>query len=127
VRLAYKEFPILGDGSDAAAPRAALAAERRGKYRELHHALMSVQGSVTEESALAAAAASGLEVERLRRDMADPAIAEAIARNRALAAALGINGTPGFVIGGQIVPGAVDRATLEGLIAEVRQGKGVPR
>ena len=67
-----------------------------------------------------AAAAVGLDLERLRRDMADPAIAEAISRNQALAAALGINGTPGFVIADQVVPGAVDRATLEGLIAGAR-------
>ena len=126
VRLVYKEFPILGDGSEAAA-RVALAAERQGKYRELHRALMSVQGSATEESALAAAAAAGLDVERLRRDMDDPAIAGAIARTRALAAALGINGTPGFVVAGQVVPGAVDRATLEGLIADARQGKAATR
>jgi protein-disulfide isomerase len=126
LRLVHKEFPILGDGSEAAA-RVALAAERQGKYRELHRALMSVQGSATEESALAAAAAAGLDVERLRRDMDDPAIAGAIARNRALAAALGINGTPGFVVAGQVVPGAVDRATLEGLIADARQGKAATR
>ncbi len=120
LRLVHKEFPILGDGSEAAS-RIALAAERQGKYRELHQALMSVQGSATEESALAAAAASGLDVERLRRDMGDPAISEAIARNRALAAALGVDGTPGFVLAGQVVPGAIDRATLEGLIAKARQ------
>jgi protein-disulfide isomerase len=120
LRLVHKEFPILGDGSEAAA-RVALAAERQGKYRELHRALMSAPGSATEESALAAAAASGLDVERLRRDMGDPAISEAIARNRALAAALDIDGTPGFVLAGQVVPGAIDRATLEGLIAKARQ------
>ena len=77
--------------------------------------------SVTEQSALDAAAGFGLDMARLRRDMADPAIAAAIARNQALAAELGINGTPGFVIGQEIVPGAVDRATLDGLIAKARE------
>lgn len=121
LRLVYKEFPILGDGS-AAAARVALAAARQnqGKYEALHEALMATNGSVTEASALKSAAAVGLDVERLQRDMADPTIATAIARNQALAAELGINGTPGFVVGAEIVPGAVDRGTLEGLIAKAR-------
>ena len=124
LRLVYKEFPILGDGSTGAA-RVALAAARQdqGKYQELHEALMGTSGSVTEATALKTAAAVGLDVDRLRRDMADPAIAAAIARNQALAAELGINGTPGFVIGEEIVPGAVDRGTLEGLVAKARQTK----
>jgi protein-disulfide isomerase len=116
LRLVYKEFPILGDGS-AAAARVTLAAERQGKYHELHEALMGAAGSVTEQSALDAAAGFGLDMARLQADMADPAIAAAIARNQALAAELGINGTPGFVIGQEIVPGAIDRGTLEGAAA----------
>jgi protein-disulfide isomerase len=119
LRLVYKEFPILGDGS-AAAARVALAAERQGKYHELHGILMGASGSVTEESALSAAEGLGLDMGQLRRDMADPAIAAAIARNQALAAELGINGTPGFVIGEQIAPGAIDRGTLTDLIAKAR-------
>lgn len=124
LRLVYKEFPILGDGS-AGAARVALAAARQdqGKYRELHEALMRTSGSVTEASALEAASAVGLDMDRLRRDIVDPALAAAIARNQALATELGINGTPGFVIGQEIVPGAVDRGTLEGLVAKARQTK----
>ena len=96
---------------------AALTADNQA----LHEALMGTSGSVTEQKALQAAAAVGLDVDRLRQDEADPAIAAAIARNQALAAELGINGTPGFVIGQEIVPGAVDRGTLEGLIAKARE------
>jgi protein-disulfide isomerase len=124
LRLVYKEFPILGPGSEAAA-RAALAAERQGKYQALHDALMQASERVAEEDVLRAAAAVGLDVEQLKRDMADPAIEEAILRNRALAAELGINGTPGFVIADRVLPGAVEKAALEGLIAEARgQAKG---
>ena len=57
----------------------------------------------------------------LKRDVADPAIAEAIARNQALAAALGITGTPGFVAVDRVAPGALDRPALEELIAEARR------
>lgn len=119
LRIVYKEFPILGPGSEAAA-RVALAAARQGKYHELHQALMTVESPVTEEKAIGAADAAGLDLERLKRDLSDPAIAETIARNHALAAALGINGTPGFVIADQLVPGAIDRATMERMIADAR-------
>ena len=121
VRLVYKEFPILGASSDVAA-RSALAAHRQGKYTLLHDALMQLPQPFNDESVLATAATLGLDVERLKRDMADPAIAEAIGRNSELAAALGITGTPGFVIAGQVIPGSVDRPTLEGLIAQARKG-----
>lgn len=122
LRLAYKEFPILGAGSLAAA-KVALAAQRQGKYHELHRALMSATSSVDGDTALQAAKALGLDVDRLKRDMDDPAIAETIARNQALAAELGINGTPGFVVADQVVPGVADRAAFEGLIREARGSK----
>lgn len=122
LRLAYKEFPILGAGSLAAA-KVALAAQRQGKYHELHQALMSATSSVDGDTALQAAKALGLDVDRLKRDMGDPAIAETIARNQALAGALGINGTPSFVVADQVVPGAADRATFEGLISQARGSK----
>lgn len=86
-------------------------AQDQGTAQEQHH---------PEEKSLQAAAAAGLEFERLRRDMSDPAIECTIARNRALAAELTIDGTPAFVVADRVVPGAVDRATLEGLIAEAR-------
>jgi protein-disulfide isomerase len=120
LRLVYKEFPILGPGSEFAA-RAALAAERQNKYGLFHEALMNANEQITEDSVLAIARQVGLDVDRLTRDMADPAIAAAIARNQALANALGITGTPSFVIGDRVVPGAVDRSTLEGLITRARR------
>jgi protein-disulfide isomerase len=122
LRMVFKEFPILGASSELAA-RAALAARRQDKYVPLHDALMRAEQPLTEERILAVAGGVGIDVSRLKRDMADPAIAQAIARNRDLAAALGINGTPGFVIGDQLVPGVVDRTTLEGLIAKARKGR----
>jgi protein-disulfide isomerase len=122
LRVVYKEFPILGPNSSFAA-KAALAAHRQGKYVPFHRALMEVKGTVAESSVLEAAGRIGLDLVRLKADMADRAIQAAIDRNLALARALNINGTPGFVIGEQIVPGAVDLATLERLIREAREKK----
>ena len=120
LRLVYKEFPILGPGSEFAA-RAALAARKQGKYVPFHNALMRATDQVTEQTVIEIAREVGLDTERLEQDMRDPAIDDAIARNLQLANALGITGTPSFVIGDRMVPGAADFRTLQGLIAEVRQ------
>ncbi|MGH6920293.1 MAG: DsbA family protein, partial [Geminicoccaceae bacterium] len=120
LRVVYKEFPILGPGSEFAA-RAALAARKQGKYVPFHNALMRATDQVTEQTVIEIAREVGLDTERLEQDMRDPAIEDAIARNLQLANALGITGTPSFVIGDRMVPGAADFRTLQGLIAEVRQ------
>jgi protein-disulfide isomerase len=119
LRIVYKELPILGPDSEFAA-RAALAARNQGKYGPFHKALMHANQPITENSTLEIARQVGLDIKRLKRDMADPAIEAAIARNARLANALGITGTPGFVIGDRVVPGVLDRATLESLISRAR-------
>jgi protein-disulfide isomerase len=122
LRVVYKEFPILGPNSCFAA-KAALAAHRQGKYVAFHQALMQTKGTVDEARVLGAAAGVGLDVERLKSDMEGPAIQAAIDRNLALARALRIDGTPGFVIGEEIVRGAIDLAAMERLIREARGNK----
>jgi protein-disulfide isomerase len=120
LRVVYKEFPILGPGSTLAA-KAALAAHKQGKYVEFHRALYQVRGAVDEEKAMEVAAAVGLDVERLKRDMEDPGIQASIQKNLALAQALRINGTPAFVIADQILRGATDLSTLQGWIRAARE------
>ena len=122
LRIVFKEFPILGPGSEFAA-RAALASQRQGRYEAFHHALMATKEKVNDESVLAAAAQLGLDVERLKADMQDPSIQIAIDRNMALAAALRINGTPGFIVGDQILRGATELTVLQGMIAQARKQK----
>jgi protein-disulfide isomerase len=120
VRIVYKELPILGPDSLVAA-RAALAAHRQGAYRRFHAALMARRGSYDDAAIGAVATELGLDVTRLRADMNRPEIAEQIDRNRALARDLGIRGTPAFVIGNDVVPGAIDLETLRSLVAKARQ------
>lgn len=118
VRVVYKEFAILGPQSVVAA-RAALAAKRQGKYHEFHVALMSAERA-DENSVAATARALGLDYAQLVKDMGDPAIEEQLERNYRLATAIGINGTPAFVIGDRLVPGAVDEAAMMEIIATER-------
>jgi len=122
LRFVYKEFPILGESSVFAA-KAALAANRRSQdlYEELHNRLLDAKGRLTEESVLAVAADIGLDVARLRKDMEDPAIQTEIDRNKALAQRLGITGTPAFVVGREILPGAQSGPTLRQAIRRVRE------
>ena len=120
LRVVYKEFPILGPNSTFAA-RAALAAQRQGKYVAFHRALYQVRGSVDTNKTMEVAATLGLDVARLKLDMEDPAIQAAINKNLALAQALRINGTPGFVIGDQILRGATDLKTLQAWIRAARE------
>lgn len=121
IRFVYKEWPILGPVSETAA-RAALAAWKQGLYLEFHERLMAFAGELDEGGIFSTAADIGLDVDRLRRDMASAEIDEALQRNMALAESLGINGTPAFVIGDTLVPGAVELADLKALVQEVRDG-----
>ena len=104
VRIVFKEYPILAPSSRLAA-RAALAAARQGKYREMHDRLMRYRGALDEAKIMAIAERTGLDIPRLKADMAAREIEAAIAANLELAGRLGISGTPAFVIGGKMIPG----------------------
>lgn len=121
VRIVYKEFAILGQESVFAA-RAALAAKRQGKYHEMHEALMSAERA-DAEAVVALSQQLGLDRKKLLKDMQDPAITKILERNYQLANALGINGTPAFVIGERMIPGAVDAAGMAEIIAQERAKK----
>jgi protein-disulfide isomerase len=120
LRIVMKELPILGKDSVTAA-RAALAAERQGKYGAFHHALMGLKGKLSDEAIYRTAASVGLDVDRLEADMNRPEIEAQLRATLDLAQALEVRGTPAFVVGGELIPGAVDVATLRRKIAEARK------
>ena len=121
LHIVWKEFPILGPVSRFAA-RAAMASEKQGRYLEFHVAVMGSRGKLTEDRVMAIAGNVGLDVRRRRRDMEDPAIENYFDETIRLAQTLGIRGTPAFVIGDTLVPGAVDGVRLKELIARARSG-----
>jgi protein-disulfide isomerase len=120
LRVVFKEMPVLGPDSVTAA-RAALAAAELdlGRYQALHLSLMAAK-ALDRESVLGLAEALGYDRERLAAAMEEPRIAARIDANLALAQALGVQGTPSFVIGKRFVPGAADIASLKELIAAER-------
>lgn len=123
VRLVFKEFPILGEDSVLAA-RGALAAAKQDRYYDMHVALMQERGSYTLARVLAVARDLGLDVKTLQADMVSPEVDAAISRNRTLARTLKITGTPGFIIGDQVIPGAISTEQMLSLIAQVRDARG---
>jgi len=120
VKMVMKEFPILGPGS-LAASRAALASREQGKYPEMHVAMLSHRGSLNESTIMSIAENIGLDVEKLQQDMKDPKINDVLSKNMALAQDLGIDGTPGLIIGDTIVPGAIGKDRIVDLIEDARR------
>jgi len=117
LRLLYKEWPILGSVFPA---KAALAANRQGKFIAFHRALYQLRGQVDEGRTLATAKSLGLDVDRLKSDIEDPAIDAILKRNLALAQVLKLDGTPGFIIGDQILTGPTELEKLQTVIRSTR-------
>ena len=121
-KLVMKEFPVLGPESVTAA-RAALAAREQKKYDEFHHALMRLKEPLTDKVLMKTAAEVGLNVDKLKKDMDDQKIDTILKNNLKLAHDLNIDATPTFIVGDQIVPGAVPAQGLKQLIEQTRKGK----
>ncbi len=122
VRVVYKDFPILGEPSELAA-KAALASQAQGKHQAFHEALLASHADMTKEAILKIAVNVGLDAKRLEADMVNPKWQAVIDKNRALARELGISGTPGFIVGNELVPGWLDLNGLKELIARAGHGK----
>jgi protein-disulfide isomerase len=122
LRFVLKEFPILGPDSHAAhIVSMAFRTLAPEKYGEFHTTLL-MGGRATEASAVAAAIALGVDETALREEMKNPAIAEAFSETYELAQNLAITGTPSYVIGQEVVFGALGKAVLEEKVALTRQG-----
>ncbi|MEM9433008.1 MAG: DsbA family protein [Pseudomonadota bacterium] len=119
LRVVMREWPILSEGSIEAA-RLSLAAREQGMYNEFHDALMASRGRAGEATALRIAEDLGLDVDKLKEDAASDVISAHIDTSRALSEALGVSGTPAFVIGSEIVPGAIELDDMKALIAQAR-------
>jgi protein-disulfide isomerase len=121
-RFILKEFPILSKGSEEAS-RVALAAKMQGKYWEFHRAMLESTGQANEATALKTAEKLGLDMARLKRDMGSAEVKKEIEETRALAAKMGIQGTPHFIVGDKIIPGAPENLAelLSKHAAEVRK------
>ncbi len=119
VRIVMKEFPIFGENSQYAA-KAALASKKQGKYWEFHQALMKAR-QVTSENTLDIAKSVGIDVDALKEEMKNPLYDRVLAENTEVAQALGMQGTPGFIIDSKVNYGYLPAAELSEIVAEIRQ------
>jgi protein-disulfide isomerase len=119
VRIVMKEFPIFGDNSQFAA-KAALASKKQGKYWEFHQALMK-ERQVTRANTLDIAKSVGIDVEALNREMENPLYDQVLAENTQIAQALGMQGTPGFIIDSKVNYGYLPANELHEMVADIRK------
>ena len=119
VRVVMKEFPIFGENS-AFAAKAAMASNKQGKYWDFHVALMK-ERQVTKDNVFKIAEKVGLDVAKLKTDMADPAYDAAIKSTSEIAQALGIEGTPGFIVDSKVNVGYLPADGLQQLVTEARK------
>jgi protein-disulfide isomerase len=122
IRLVLKELPIFGEDSEAAA-KLALASNKQGKYFEMHQKLFSEPGKADKEKALRVAKELGLDVDQLQKDAGDPDIKKGLDEAKDLAQKLNLQGTPLYLIGDRVLPGAPDDLfdELKAKVAEVRK------
>jgi protein-disulfide isomerase len=126
VRLVEKEFPILGPASVYAA-HVALAAWKQSKHTAFRDALMVKEGNIDEgniheDLIFQVAESVGLDIDRMKIDIKSPDVEAEIQRNIQMARSLGLSGTPAFIIGTELVPGATDLATLVSMVDDARHG-----
>lgn len=119
LRVVVKEFPILGPDSEIAS-RAAIASKRQGKYWEFHLAMMA-EPSLDEATIFEIAKSKGLDIAKLRTDMASKEVSAIIADTHALAQKLGIDSTPTFIFGDEPIAGAISVERMKELIAAARK------
>ena len=120
LRVVMKEFPVLGPESTYAS-RVALVAARHGTYAEFHDMVLGFKGKLDDAATLDLAAKVGLDAKEIKAEATDPKLDAIIQANIDLAHALAIDGTPTFVIGKFIIPGAATMDDLKLAVANARQ------
>jgi protein-disulfide isomerase len=126
LKVVLKEFPVLSEGSvDAAKVAVAVRMQDPGgkRYLDFHQKLLGSRGPADKARAIAAAKDAGLDTARIEKDLASPEVRATIEENMRLAEAMGMNGTPSYVIGKQVVIGAVGLDGLKEKISVARCGK----
>ncbi len=128
LKIVLKEFPVLGEGSVQAAQVAVAVRmqDKTGKkYLDFHQKLLGGRGQADRANALAAAKETGLDMKRLEKDMASDEIKASLEESFKLADALGLTGTPSYVVGSDILVGAVGLSALQEKVNTARCGKAL--
>jgi protein-disulfide isomerase len=120
LRVVYRDFPVLSPASEEAA-MASLSAAQQGQYQRFHNAMFESPGKVSHERTVAMVRTAGLNEMKTAKDLDAPALKAEIKKNLELGRALGLTGTPSYVVGNQILSGAVGIEKLKEAVAEARK------
>ncbi len=126
LRIVLKELPILGESSlEAAQVSVAVRMQDKSgaRYLDFHQKLFANRGQIGKAQALAAAKAAGADMARIEKDMQNPEVGATLEEGLQLAQALGISGTPGYVVGDTVVAGAIGSEALKAQVEKVRAGR----
>ncbi|WP_225421116.1 DsbA family protein [Sphingomonas parva] len=127
IRVVYRDWPIFG-GASIEAAKAAIASNYQGRHAAFNDALMRMPGRLSSETIRAAAAKAGVDWARLQSDLDKHKgeIDALISRNNRMAPAIGLQGTPAFIIGSYLIPGGMDLANLKETVKMARENPGEP-
>ena len=120
IRVVYRDFPVLSPASEEAA-MASLSAAQQGKYTRFHNAMFENPGKVAHERTVAMVRTAGLNELQTAKDMKGAALKAEITKNLELGRALGLTGTPSYIVGNQILSGAVGYDKLKDAVAQARK------
>ena len=117
IQIVFIDYPILSESSEIAA-RASLAANEQNAYFEYHSILLNKTKSINENILYKIARELSLDIEKFKKDISSEKIKNNIIKNIKFANSLKIKGTPTFIIGKQILPGAYDYEKLKKIILD---------
>lgn len=122
LRIVFRDFPVLSPASEEAA-MAALSAAQQGRYVAFHDALFEGQGRLTHERIVATVRKAGLNEGRTAKDLTAASLKAEVRKNLDLGRALGLTGTPSYIVGDRVLSGAVGYDALRSAVAEARAAK----
>lgn len=122
LKVVFRDFPVLSPDSETAA-LASLSAASQGRYVRFHDAMFEGSGRLTRERTIATVRQAGLNEKRTAADLGSAALKAELKRNLELGRALGLSGTPSYIIGDRVLSGAVGLEALRGAISEARAAR----
>jgi protein-disulfide isomerase len=120
LKVVFRDMPVLGPDSERFA-QAALSAAQQGKYRRFYDAVFKGQGSLSQERLIRTVREAGMDEGKVANDLQSKALREEVEKNLSLARALGLTGTPSYVVGNRILSGAVGYDELKAAVDEARE------
>ncbi len=123
LKVVFRDMPVLGPESERFA-LASLSAAQQGGYRKFYNATFAGQGALSQERLIRTVRSAGLDEGRVAQDLGNKALRAEVEKNVGLGRALGLTGTPSYVVGNKILSGAVGYEALKEAIAAARAGSG---